>query len=216
LSQDKFAVLHEYLDENLEKGFIQHLKSPTNAPILFVKKKDGSLRICVDYCGLNQLTIKNHYLLPLISRLLDQLSHAKVYTKIDLHGAYNLVRIREGNEWKEHLKPITTILKYVMMSFGLIKTHVIFQHLMNDVFHEYLDDFMVCYIDDIFIFSKNMEDHEHHVHIILEKFREVGLYAKLYKHEFHQFKVEFFDYVISRDTTRRCGQSSLGYFTMQP
>ncbi len=75
-----------------------------------------------------------------------------------------------------------------MMSFGLIKTHVIFQHLMNDVFHEYLDDFMVCYIDDIFIFSKNMEDHEHHVHIILEKFREVGLYAKLYKHEFHQFK----------------------------
>jgi len=162
-------VLHEYLNDNLKKGFIQHLKSATNAPILFVKKKDGSLQICVNYCGLNQLTIKNHYLSPLISRLLDQLSHAKVYTKIDLHGAYNLMCIREGNQWKEHLKPITAILKYVMMSFGLIKTHVIFQHLMNDVFHEYLDDFMVCYIDDIFIFSKNMEDHEHHVHIVLEK-----------------------------------------------
>jgi len=93
LSQDKLVTLHEYIDKNFEEGFIQHSKSLVGAPILFVKKKDGSLQLCVDYRGLNQLTIKNRYPLPLISRLLDQLSHPKMYTEIDLLKAYNLVRI---------------------------------------------------------------------------------------------------------------------------
>ena len=100
LSQDELAELKTYIEENLAKNFIRHSKSPAGAPILFVKKKDGSLRMCVDYRGLNKITIKNRYPLPLISGLLDQLNQAKIYTKIDLRGAYNLVRIKEGDEWK--------------------------------------------------------------------------------------------------------------------
>jgi hypothetical protein len=121
--------------------------------------------MCVDYHGLNWLAIKNWYPLPLISRLLHQLSHAKVYTKIDLHGTYNLMRIWEGDEWKTTFKTHNNHFEYVVMSFGLTNAPTIFQHLMNNVFREYLDDFVVCYINDIFIFSKNTEDNDHHVHL---------------------------------------------------
>jgi hypothetical protein len=152
--------------------------------------------MCVNYHGLNRLTIKNRYLLPLILGLLDQLSHAKIYTNIDLCGTYSLVLIQEGDEWKTRFKTHYDHLKYVVMPFGLNNTPLIFQHLMNNVFHEHFDDFMVYYIDDIFIFSKNMEDHEHHVHLILEKSQEVKFYAKLEECEFHQFEMEFLDYVI--------------------
>ncbi len=96
----------------------------------------------------------------MISRLLDQLSHAKVYSKIALHGAYNLVRIRKGNEWKITFCTHYGHFEYVMMPFGFTNAPIVFQHLMNDDFHEYLDDFVVCYIDDIFICSKNFEEHE--------------------------------------------------------
>jgi hypothetical protein len=113
---------------------------------------------------------------------LDQLNHA---TKIDLHGAYNLVHIQEGSEWKTMFQTHYDHFEYIVMPFGLTNAHVIFQHLMNDVFCEYLDDFVVYYIDDILIFLKNMEDHEHHVCLVLEKIQEVRLYAKLEKCEFH-------------------------------
>jgi hypothetical protein len=132
---------------------------------LLVKKKDGSFRMCVDYCGLNWFTIKNQYPLPLISRLLDQLNYAKMYTKIYLHGTYNLVHIRKDDEWKT--------------TFRTRYGH--FQHIMNNVFCGYLDDFMVCYINEILIFSKNMKDHECHVCLDLEKFQDVGFYAKFEK-----------------------------------
>jgi hypothetical protein len=165
LTQDKLVMLHEYVDKNIEKGFIWHSKSLVNAIIVLVKKKIGFLWMCVDYHGLNWLAIKNWYPLPLISRLLHQLSHAKVYTKIDLHGAYNLMHIWEGDEWQTTFKTHNDHFEYVVMSFGLTNTPTTFQHLMNDVFREYLDDFLFCYINDIFIFSKNMEDNEHHVHL---------------------------------------------------
>jgi len=129
-----------------------------------------------------------------------------VYTKIDLHGTYNLVYIREGNEWKMVFRTYYGHFEYVVMSFGLTNAPTIFQHLMNNVFYEYLDDLVVYYINDILIFSKNMEDHEchvcRHVCLILEKLLEVGLYAKLENCEFHQSKVEFLGYVIFRDDIR--------------
>jgi hypothetical protein len=131
------------LMKNLEKGFIRHSKSPIGAPILFVNKKDGSLYTCVNYRGLNSFTIKNQYLLPLISRLLDQFNHTKVYTKTDLHGTYNLVHIREGDEWKMVFRTCYDHFEYVVMAFGLTNALAVFQHMMNDVFHEYLDDFVV-------------------------------------------------------------------------
>ncbi len=156
LLQDKLVAFHEYIDENFEKGFIQHSKSLVNALILFVKKKDGSLWMCVNYHGLNWFTIKNWYPQPLILGLLDQLSHAKVYTKINLHGAYNLVCIQEGDEWKIAFRTCYGHFEYVVIPFGLTNAFIIYQHLMNDVFQKYLNDFLVCYIDDIFIFSKNL------------------------------------------------------------
>jgi hypothetical protein len=155
--------------------------------------------MCVDYRGLNQLTIKNWYPLPLILGLLDQVNCAKMYTKIDLRKAYNLVCIRKGDEWKMTFKTHYGHFKYDVMHFGLTNAPIIFPHLMNVVFREYLDDFVVYYINDILIFSKNMADHEHHVHFVLEKFQEVELYVKLEKCEFHESKVEFLGYIISRD-----------------
>ncbi len=199
LSENKLLALGKSIEKNLEKGFIRHSKSPIGVPMLFVKKKNGFLCMCVNYRGLNRFTIKNRYPLPLISRLLDQLSHAKIYTKIDLHGAHNLVHFQEGDEWKMTFKICYNHFEYVVMPFGFTNAHVVFQHIMNDVFREYLDDFVVCYIDDIFIFSKNMVDHQSHVHLVLEKLRKVGLYAKLGKCGFHQSEVEFLGYIISRN-----------------
>ncbi len=125
--------------------------------------------MCVDYHGLNRFSIKNRYPLPLILGLLDQFSHAKVYIKIDLRGTYNSVHIQEGDEWKTTFKTYYDHFEYVVMPYGFTNALVVFQHMMNDVFYEYLDDFVVCYIDDIFIFSKSMANHEHHVCLVLEK-----------------------------------------------
>ena len=162
-SQDELATLKEYIDENLAKGFIRHSKSPAGAPILFVKKKDGSLRMCVDYWGLNKVTIKNQYPLPLISGLLNQLGQAKIYTKIDLQGAYSLVRVKEGDEWKIAFRTRYGHFEYLVMPFELTNAPTIFQHLMNDIFREFLDNFVVCYLDDILIYSKDIKQHEEHV-----------------------------------------------------
>jgi hypothetical protein len=145
---------------------------------LFVKKKDGSLRMYVDYRGLNKVIKKNHYLLPLISGLLEQLGSAKIFTKIDLRGAYNLVRVKEGDEWKTTFRTRYGHFEYSVMSFGLTNAPVTFQHMINDIFQEYLDHFVVIYLDDIIIYSKNEEDHEYHVRLVLKFFRERGLYAK--------------------------------------
>jgi hypothetical protein len=112
MSEPESKALREYIDENLAKGFIRHSKSSAGAPVLFVKKKDGSLRLCVDYRGLNRITAKNKYPLPLISALLDRLRPAKVLTKIDLRGAYNLVRMRKGDEWKTAFRTRFGLFEY--------------------------------------------------------------------------------------------------------
>jgi hypothetical protein len=130
-------------------------------------------------------------------RLLDQLGQGKIHTKIDLHGVYNLVRIKEGDEWKTMFRTRYGHFEYNVMPFGLTNAPAIFQHLMNDVFREFLDDFVVCYLDDILVFSKNEEEHINHVRVLLEKLRTVGLYAELEKCIFHQPQVEFLGYIIS-------------------
>jgi hypothetical protein len=163
LSQNELSALKDYIEENLVKNFIQYSKSPTGAPILFVKKKDGSLQMYVDYHGLNKITVKNCYPLPLIYGLFDQQGQANIYTKIDLRGAYNLVRIKEGDEWKTAFRIRYGHFEYNVMPFGLINAPAIFQHLMNNIFCKFLDDFVVCYLDDILIFSKNYKKHERHV-----------------------------------------------------
>jgi hypothetical protein len=149
--------------------------------------------------GLNKVTIKNWYPLSLISRLLDQLGQAKIHTKIDLRGTYNLIHIKEGDEWKTTFRIKYGHFEDNVMPFGLTNAPAIFQHLMNDIFREFLDDFVVCYFDDILVFSKNEEEHINHVRLVLEKLCTVGLYAKLEKCVFHQPQVKFLGYIISRE-----------------
>ena len=197
LSAPELKALRVYLDENLEKGFIQPSKSPAGAPILFVKKKDGSLRLCVDYRGLNKLTVRNRYPLPLIPELLDRLRIARVFSKVDLRGAYNLVRIKPGDEWKTAFRTRYGHFEYKVMPFGLTNAPTVFQHMMNDIFREYLDHFVVIYLDDILIFSPNMEEHTRQVRLVLAKLREHGLYAKGEKCEFDRTSIEFLGYIIS-------------------
>ena len=136
LSAVEQKALKEYVEENLAKGFIRPSESPAGSPILFVKKKDGSLRLCVDYRRLNAVTIKNRYPLPLIGDLIDQLRDCTVFTKIDLRGAYNLLRIAEGEEWKTAFRTRYGLYEYRVMPFGLTNAPASFQHLMNHIFRD--------------------------------------------------------------------------------
>jgi hypothetical protein len=142
-SEAEQLALREYLAENLSKGFIRQSKSPAGAPILFVKKKDGSLRLCVDYRGLNRFTRKDRYPLPLIPNLIDQLRTAKKFTKLDLRGAYNLVRIAPGDEWKTAFRTRYGSFEYLVMPFGLCNAPATFQRFMNEIFADLLDIYVV-------------------------------------------------------------------------
>jgi hypothetical protein len=153
----------------------------------------------VDYRGLNKITKKTQYPLPLISGLMDRLRTGKIFTKLDLRGAYNLLMIRPGDEWKTVFRTRYGHFEYTVMPFGLTNAPVVFQHLMNDIFREYMDKFVMVYLDDILIFSKDRETHDKHVRLVLAMLREHGLYAKLEKCEFDKSSVVFLGYVISPD-----------------
>ena len=191
--------LKNYLKENLEKGFIRKSTSPAGAPVLFVRKKDGSLRLCVDYRKLNDMTIRNSYPLPLISDMLDRVKGAKFFTKLDLKSAYNLVRIKEGDEYKTAFRTRYGHFEYLVMPFGLKNAPATFQHFINDVLSDYLDDFVISYIDDILIYSNSLEEHHDHVEKVLRKLLENGLFVKLEKCEFDVTETAFLGYVISKD-----------------
>ena len=171
LSQKELESLKEYIDDNLKKGFIRRSESPAGAPVLFVPKKDGSLRLCVDYRALNKVTIKNRCPLPLISETLDRLRTAKYFTKLDLKGAYNLVRIAEGDEWKTAFRTRYGHFEYLVMPFGLTNAPATFQAFLNDVLRESLDTFVVIYLDDILIYSDTLEEHYEHVRSVLQRLK---------------------------------------------
>jgi len=199
LSETELKALDEYIKENLTKGYIQASTSPAGAPILFVKKRDGSLRLCVDYRGLNKITIKNRHPLPLIGESLDRLRSATVFSKLDLRAGYNLVRIAEGDEWKTAFRTRYGHFEYRVMPFGLTNAPATFQHLMNDVLRDFLDDFVVVYLDDILIFSTSLDEHKRHVRRVLERLRDNGLFAKPEKCAFHQREIEYLGYLVSPD-----------------
>ena len=197
LSELELKTLSEWLEENLSKGFIRASRSPAGCPVLFVKKKDGTLRLCVDYRGLNKITIKNRYPLPLIPEAIDRLHKAKVFTKLDLRSAFNLIRIKEGDEWKTAFRTRYGHFECLVMPFGLTNAPASMQHFVNDVFRDLLDVFVVIYIDDILIFSENPDDHPKHVRQVLERLTANGLYVKAEKSEFSVDTVEFLGYIIS-------------------
>lgn len=197
LNEIQLKALREYLDENLRKGYIRPSQSPAGYPILFVPKKNGKLRLCVDYRQLNDITIKNRYPLPLITELRDRLHGAKWFTTLDLKGAYNLIRIKEGEEWKTAFRTRLGHYEYLVMPFGLTNAPATFQTMINDVLREYLDIFVVVYLDDILIFSKTLEEHRQHVHKILQRLQEKKLLVEAEKCEFHKQKVKFLGYELS-------------------
>jgi hypothetical protein len=165
---------------------------------LFVQKKDGSQRMCVDYRSLNDVTIKNKYQLPCIEDLFDQMRGARVFSKIDLRSCYHQMKIRTSNIPKTAFSTRYGLYEFTVMSFGLTNAPAYFMNLMNKVFMEYLDRFVVVFIDDILIYSKNDSDHEEHMRMVLQKLRDNQLYAKVTKCEFWLDEVPFLGHIISK------------------
>ncbi|SOV07450.1 uncharacterized protein UDID_18908 [Ustilago sp. UG-2017a] len=192
----EMTELRRYLDENLEKGFIRPSKSPARSPVLFVPKKDGGLRLCVDYRGLNEITVKNRAPLPLIEEQLFLLRKARIYTKLDLRAAYNLIWIAKGDEWKTAFGTQLGLYEYLVMPFGLANAPAHFQSFINDIFRDIIGVYVVVYLDDFLIFSDTEESHVKHVTEVLTCLRSNRLFAKLSKCEFHIKMVEFLGYII--------------------
>src|ERR1700720_575564 len=197
LSHTELKALQEFLDENLAAGFISSTPSLHGAPVLFVKKKDGGLRLCVDFRGLNKIMKKDRYPLPLITDLLDSPGKARIYTKIDLQHAYHLVRITKGDEWKMAFRTRYGSFEWKVMPFGLTNALAAFQHFMNDIFADMVDICVIIYLDDILVYSDNIDQHRTHVREVLRRLRENGLYAGAHKCSFHQDTVEYLGYILS-------------------
>ncbi|KAL0378531.1 UNVERIFIED_CONTAM: Retrovirus-related Pol polyprotein from transposon.6 [Sesamum radiatum] len=191
--------LKKQIEELLEKGFIRPSTSPWGAPVLFVKKKDGSMRLCIDYRQLNRVTVKNKYPLPRIDDLLDQLKGATTFSKIDLRSGYWQLRIAEKDIPKTAFRTRYGHYEFLVMPFGLTNAPAAFMALMNRTFHKYLDQFVIVFIDDILVYSRSMEEHEQHLRIVLQILKEKELYAKLSKCEFWINQVVFLGHVISGD-----------------
>ncbi|KAJ9536336.1 hypothetical protein OSB04_un000487 [Centaurea solstitialis] len=199
MAPSEMKELKTQLDDLLEKGFIRPSVSPWGAPVLFVKKKDGSMRLCIDYRELNKVTIRNKYPLPRIDDLFDQLQGARYFSKIDLRSGYHQLRIRDCDIQKTAFRTRYGHYEFLVMPFGLTNAPAFFMDLMNRVFKDYLDDFVIVFIDDILVYSKSREQHEQHLRIILEALRAEKLYAKLSKREFWLNQVSFLGHVISAE-----------------
>jgi hypothetical protein len=200
-SESELKVIKNFIDEYLAKGFIRPSQSPAGSPIVFAKKKDGSLRLCIDYRGINRITRKNRYPLPRIDELLDRLSRAQIFSKIDLKSGYNLVRVADGDEWKTAFRTRYGSYEFLVMHFGLTNAPATFQHFMNDTFYDLLDKFVAAYLDDLIIYteSSDLADHIGHVREVLLRCRKSGLFANAKKCEFHVRTIEYVGYIVSPD-----------------
>ncbi|GJV69100.1 putative nucleotidyltransferase, ribonuclease H [Tanacetum coccineum] len=173
--------------------------SGAEAPVLFVKKKDGAMRMCIDYRELNKLTIKNRYPLPRIDDLFDQLQGACCFSKIDLHSGYHQLRVREEDIPNTAFRTRYGHFEFIVMPFGLTNAPAIFMDLMNRVCKPYLDKFVIVFVDDILIYSKSEQEHEVHLKTILDLLEKEKLYAKFSKCEFWLKEVQFLGHVVNRD-----------------
>ncbi|GKC11896.1 putative reverse transcriptase domain-containing protein, partial [Tanacetum coccineum] len=196
LAPSKMQELSDQLQELADRGFIRPSTSPWGAPVLFVKKKDGSFRMCIDYRELNKLTVKNRYPLPRIDDLFDQLQGSSTYSKIDLRSGYHQLRVRDEDIPKTAFRTRYGHYEFHVMPFGLTNTPAVFMDLMNRVCKPYLDKFVIVFIDDILIYSRNKEEHADHLRIILELLKKEKLYAKFSKCDFWISIVQFLGHVI--------------------
>src|ERR1051325_320570 len=199
MSASELSELKKQLEELLEKKFISPSVSPWGAHVLLVKKKEGSMSLCVDYRQLNKVTIKNQYPLPRIDDLMDQLVGACLFSKIDLRSGYHQIRVKAEDIQKTPFRTRYGHYEYSVMPFGVTNAPGVFMEYMNRIFHSYFDKFVMVFIDDILIYSKNDEEHAGHLRIVMELLKEKKLYAKLSKCEFWLSEVSFLGHVISKN-----------------
>jgi hypothetical protein len=199
VSGPELVELKKQIDELSDKGYIRPSTSPWATHVLFMEKKDGTRRMCIDYRALNEVMIKNKYPLPRIEDLFDQLRGASVFSKIDLRSGYHQLRIQPLDIPKMTFITKYGLYEFTMMSFGLTNAPAFFMNLMNSVFMDYLDKFVVVFIDDILIYSQSEEEHADHLRMVLQRLREHQLYAKLSKCEFWINEVLFLGHIINKD-----------------
>ena len=199
MSAYQLDTLDKYLKEMLKQRKIMHSQSPAGAPILFVPKPDGKLRLCVDYRNLNKLTILNKYHLPLMGELKDRVAEATIFTKLDLKDGYHLLRIREGDEWKTAFRTRYGHFEYNVMPFGLVNAQATFQAMMNKILREFLDHGVVVYLNDILIYLNSEEEHIELLRKVLAKLKEHQLAVSVTKSVFHVKSVEYLGYIVTTD-----------------
>src|SRR5579859_4854344 len=172
MSPKELEALKDHCEANLRKGYIRHSQSPCGAPALFLNKANGTLRLYIEYRGLSKITTKNRYPLPLISELLDRILSAKYFTKFDVRDGYHRLHIAVEEEWKIVFCCRYGLFEHTVMPFGLYNAVGTFQHYMNDTFCDFLDKFLIIYLDDLLIYSNTLEEHGWHVCAVLERLRE--------------------------------------------
>ena len=198
LSPKEYEELQAQIDDLLSQGHIRPSTSPYGAPVLFVPKKDGRWRMCIDYRALNRQTIRDRYPLPRIDDLLDRLGQARHFTTLDLASGYHQIAVKESDIPKTAFRTQRGQFEFVVMPFGVTNAPATFQRMMNEIFKDELDSFVLVYLDDILIFSKTLEDHIQHIRRALEKLREAKLYARLHKCAFFQKRVEYLGFDVSQ------------------
>jgi hypothetical protein len=199
LSYEEQAECKRQLEDGLAKGHIRPSTSPWGSPVLFVKKKDGSYRMCIDYRALNALTIKNRTPLPRVDDLMDQIRGAKWFTSLDLRQGYNQIRMDEESIPLTAFKTKWGLFEYTVMSFGLCNAPATFQTMMNDLFRAYLDQWLVIFLDDMLIYDRDLDTHAHHVATVLQILRENKLFVKESKCDWFKPEVHFLGHRISAD-----------------
>ena len=199
LSEAELQEMRRQLAELIDKGHIRPSKSPWGSPVLFVPKKDGGLRMCVDYRALNKLTVKNSYPLPRIDEIFDHLRGAKFFSKIDLRSGYHQIRLDSDSIPMTAFRTRYGLYEYLVLPFGLTNAPASFMSMMNSILHEYIDQFVMAYLDDILIFSNTLEEHVKHLRLVLAKLREHKLFAKSSKCEFAKHSVEYLGHVVTPD-----------------
>uniref|UniRef100_A0A388MA01 Reverse transcriptase domain-containing protein n=1 Tax=Chara braunii TaxID=69332 RepID=A0A388MA01_CHABU len=203
MSPRELEELRKQLDELLKKGWIRPSSSPFGAPVLFVPKKEGELRMCIDYRGLNAITVKNAEPLPRIDDLLDRVEGAKYFSKIDLKSGYHQIEVHPDDQYKTAFRTRYGHYEFIVMPFGLTNAPATFQRCMNDLFRPWLDKFVVVYLDDILVFSRTLEEHRGHLRQVLEKLREANFKINAKKCDWAKTQVLYLGHVLDGDGVKR-------------
>jgi hypothetical protein len=200
--RNELIALKKWLEKNLRKGFIRSSSSPAVSPVLFVKKADEGLRFCVDYRGLNNISVKTRYSLPLIKIFLNNLKEMKYFTKIDIVFAFNNIRIKKEQKYLIAFRIRFSLYKFLVMPFELTEASAIFQRFMNNILREYLNVFCIAYLNDILIYNCTRKKHLSYIRKMLEFLKQAGLYAKIQKCEFFKNETIFLGVIIGRNEIR--------------